>query len=154
MVGLHLVAGRTNQARRALIVGVLSGKFTAGATALGATRVDPSSLGEREHAVAREVQAVAADMGATPAQVAIAWTMVRSPWVHPIVGARRLAQLEDNLAAASLDPPSEAAARLESVTAFQRGFPHDFIAETAPWVFGAALTRVAPPDARRGDDTE
>jgi aryl-alcohol dehydrogenase-like predicted oxidoreductase len=144
--------GMTVAAWSPLANGVLSGKFTSGTTEPGATRVDPSSLGAHEHTVAREVQAVAEDLGATPAQVAIAWTMARSPSVHAIVGARRLAQLEDNLAAASLHLPSDAVARLESVTEFQRGFPHDFIAETAPWVFGAALTRVAPPDGQNGDD--
>ena len=34
------------------------------------------SLGPREHAVAKTVQEVADDLGATPAQVAIAWTRV------------------------------------------------------------------------------
>jgi aryl-alcohol dehydrogenase-like predicted oxidoreductase len=134
--------GMTVAAWSPLANGVLSGKFTHGAAATGPTRVDPSALGKHEHAVARAVQEVADELGATAAQVAIAWTLARSPLVHPIIGARRLAQLEDNLGAVALVLPDEAIDRLESVTGFQRGFPSDFIDETAAWVFGAANSRL------------
>jgi aryl-alcohol dehydrogenase-like predicted oxidoreductase len=134
--------GMTVAAWSPLANGVLSGKFTQGAAATGPTRVDPSALGKHEHAVARAVQEVADELGATAAQVAIAWTLARSPLVHPIIGARRLAQLEDNLGAVALVLPDEAIDRLESVTGFQRGFPSDFIDETAAWVFGAANSRL------------
>jgi aryl-alcohol dehydrogenase-like predicted oxidoreductase len=43
--------------------------------------------------------AVAADKGATPAQVALAWLLARAPWVVPIPGTRRVARLEENLGA-------------------------------------------------------
>jgi aryl-alcohol dehydrogenase-like predicted oxidoreductase len=134
--------GLTVAAWSPLANGVLSGKFTAASTDAGPTRVDPSALGEHEHTVAREVDAVATELGVAPAQVAIAWTMARSPAVHPIIGARRLGQLEDNLGAAALELPDEAVERLESVTGFSRGFPLDFIDDTAEWVFGAATTRL------------
>jgi len=61
------------------------------------------------------------------------------------MGARRLAQLEDNLGATAVDLSHEALERLESVTSFRRGFPLDFIDETAAWVFGAAMTRLEEP---------
>jgi aryl-alcohol dehydrogenase-like predicted oxidoreductase len=119
--------------------GVLSGKYTrADAVPDGGTRLAADSLSTRDHAVARVVQEVADELGATPSQVAIAWTMVRSRAVHPIVGARHAGQLRDNLAAAELVLPSEAVARLEQATEFTLGFPSDFIAQTSPWVFGAA----------------
>ncbi len=78
------------------------------------------------------------DLGATPAQVAIAWTRARSPAIHPAIGARRLDQLLDNLGAAELDLPAEALARLDAATGIDLGFPATFIRETSPWVFGAA----------------
>jgi aryl-alcohol dehydrogenase-like predicted oxidoreductase len=119
--------------------GVLSGKYTrADAVPDGGTRLAADSLSTRDHAVARVVQEVADELGATPSQVAIAWTMVRSRAVHPIVGARHAGQLRDNLAAAELVLPSEVVARLEQATEFTLGFPSDFIAQTSPWVFGAA----------------
>jgi hypothetical protein len=54
------------------------------------------------------------------------------------VGARRLDQLLDNLAAADLELASEAVTQLDSITAPDLGFPATFIEETGPWVFGAA----------------
>ncbi|WP_411133229.1 aldo/keto reductase [Streptomyces sp. C10] len=49
-----------------------------------------------------EVAAVAAELGATPAQVSLAWLLDRSPVILPIPGTARIAHLEENLAAAHL----------------------------------------------------
>jgi pyridoxine 4-dehydrogenase len=48
------------------------------------------------------VQAVAAEQDATPAQVALAWLLHRSPAILPIPGTASVAHLEENVAAASL----------------------------------------------------
>jgi aryl-alcohol dehydrogenase-like predicted oxidoreductase len=40
--------------------------------------------------------------GATPAQIALAWILARKPWIVPIPGTRRIARLEENLAAAEV----------------------------------------------------
>jgi aryl-alcohol dehydrogenase-like predicted oxidoreductase len=40
---------------------------------------------------------------ATPAQVALAWLLAQKPWIVPIPGTRKLARLEENLAAADLE---------------------------------------------------
>jgi aryl-alcohol dehydrogenase-like predicted oxidoreductase len=119
--------------------GVLSGKYTRPGGPAAGGRLSPESLSARDHAVARVVQDVADDLGATPSQVAIAWTMSRSPAVRPIIGARGVDQLHGNLAAVDLALPSESVARLEEATGFTLGFPLDFIAQTSPWVFGSAL---------------
>ncbi|GGS90441.1 aldo/keto reductase [Streptomyces violaceus] len=50
-----------------------------------------------------EIAAVAADLGATPTQVALAWLLDRAPVVLPIPGTARIGHLEENLAAADLD---------------------------------------------------
>jgi aryl-alcohol dehydrogenase-like predicted oxidoreductase len=118
--------------------GVLSGKYTRPESASGG-RLAPESLSSRDHAVARVVQDVADELGVTPSQVAIAWTMSRSPVIHPIIGARTADQLRDNLAALDLTLPPETVTRLEEATGFTLGFPNDFIAQTSPWVFGSAL---------------
>ncbi|MGW0865242.1 aldo/keto reductase [Streptomyces sp. NPDC002611] len=49
-----------------------------------------------------EIAAVAADLGATPTQVALAWLLDRAPVVLPIPGTARIEHLEENLAAADL----------------------------------------------------
>jgi len=42
-------------------------------------------------------------MGATPAQLALAWLLARKPWIVPIPGTTKPARLAENLGAASLD---------------------------------------------------
>ena len=46
---------------------------------------------------------MASGLGATPAQVALAWLLAQQPWIVPIPGTRRLSRLEENLAAADLE---------------------------------------------------
>lgn len=119
--------------------GALSGKYTRPQPPGAATRLTPDSLSSHDHAVARVVQEVADGLNATASQVAIAWTTSRSAVIHPILGARRLEQLNDNLGALHLNLPAEALSQLNDATAFTPGFPNDFITQTSPWVFGAAL---------------
>jgi aryl-alcohol dehydrogenase-like predicted oxidoreductase len=42
-------------------------------------------------------------MGATAAQVALAWVLAQKPWIAPIPGTTKLQRLEENLAAADLE---------------------------------------------------
>ncbi len=42
-------------------------------------------------------------LGATPAQVALAWLLAQRPWIVPIPGTRHVARLAENLGAAALD---------------------------------------------------
>jgi aryl-alcohol dehydrogenase-like predicted oxidoreductase len=122
--------------------GVLSGKFTRPGGAEPGTRIAPESISAHDRSVAQTVQQVADELGATSAQVAIAWTRSRSRCVHPIVGARTVEQLKDNLGAIDVVLPDEAVRRLEAATGFSVGFPADFIAQTSAWVFGEASQRV------------
>ena len=84
--------------------GLLSGKYTDGT----APRFDRPSTEyfspenfRRAQPVVRALQELAAARAATPAQVALAW-LISHPGVAAIVGARSLAQLEENAAAADL----------------------------------------------------
>ncbi|WP_406397582.1 aldo/keto reductase [Streptomyces uncialis] len=63
--------------------------------------------GERE-----EVAAVAAELGATATQVALAWLLDRSPVVLPIPGTSRITHLEENVAAAGLTLDADQRRRL------------------------------------------
>ncbi|WP_181778831.1 aldo/keto reductase, partial [Pseudonocardia pini] len=60
-----------------------------------------------------EVAAVAAECGATPTQVALAWLLARAPVVLPIPGTTRIAHLEENLAAGAVRLTPEQYARLD-----------------------------------------
>ena len=55
---------------------------------------------------------VASARGATPAQVALAWLLARSPVVCPIPGTASLRHLEENVAAAELELTAEELAAL------------------------------------------
>ncbi|MFE6358447.1 aldo/keto reductase [Streptomyces sp. NPDC057806] len=50
-----------------------------------------------------EVAAVAAELDATPTQVALAWLLGHSPAILPIPGTARIAHLEENLAAERIE---------------------------------------------------
>jgi aryl-alcohol dehydrogenase-like predicted oxidoreductase len=115
--------------------GVLSGKFTRSETS-EPTRKNRAEISERDLRVAREVDAVADDLGVSSSEVAIAWTMAHRPWVHPILGARRLDQLTANLAALDLRLPEESLRRLDEASAIELGFPHDFIESSREFVYG------------------
>ena len=60
---------------------------------------------------------VAARLGATPMQVALAWLLQRSPNILVIPGTSSLAHLRENVAAAALTLPEEAVARLDAIGA-------------------------------------
>ncbi|NEW28110.1 aldo/keto reductase [Nocardia cyriacigeorgica] len=118
--------------------GVLTGKYSradladaASASPSGTRKnvaVASGALTERGLAIADVVGAVADELGRSPAQVAIAWTL-RNPGVaSPIVGARTAAQLEDNLGALDIEFDAAQLARLEQASAIELGFPHDFLA--------------------------
>ncbi len=97
---------------------------------------------EPNPAVVEMVREVAAELGVSPARVALAWTMARSRAVHPLTGPRTVEQLEEALAALDLALPAEAVDRLEAATGFSVGFPGDFLAAVEPSVFGEAAGRV------------
>lgn len=84
---------------------------------------------ERTWAVVRALEELAAEVGATPAQVAIAWLRGRPAVTTVLLGARRPEQLEQNLRAADLELPAEARARLDELSAPPRTVPYGFI----PW---------------------
>jgi aryl-alcohol dehydrogenase-like predicted oxidoreductase len=123
--------------------GILSGKY-GGADAPTGTRHAAADISERDLSIAREVQAVASELGASPSQVAIAWTMARSDAILPIVGARNLTQFRDNLGALDIELGPEVLERLDAASAVPLGFPHDFMAETSGWLYGEAGARVRP----------
>jgi pyridoxine 4-dehydrogenase len=53
------------------------------------------------------LDAMAAELGATPAQLALAWLLRRSPAMIPIPGTSSVAHLEENVAAAALELTDE-----------------------------------------------
>jgi aryl-alcohol dehydrogenase-like predicted oxidoreductase len=53
------------------------------------------------------VSSFAAERKATPAQIALAWLLAKKPWIVPIPGTTKLARLEENLGAATVELTAE-----------------------------------------------
>ncbi len=113
----------------ALAGGALSGKYLRGEK--GRLPENSARLNERSAAIAKEVVAVAEALGATPAQVALKWTMQQGVSVVPIVGSTKPEQLLDTLQSINITIPDEHLQRLNAVSAIELGFPHDFLVSDA-----------------------
>jgi aryl-alcohol dehydrogenase-like predicted oxidoreductase len=82
-------------------------------------KTNPRFTGEnfqRNVRIADEVQLVADDAGATPAQVALAWLLTKGHDIVPIPGTRRVSRVEENIAAAELTLTEQQIATLDALT--------------------------------------
>jgi len=125
-----------------LAAGMLTGKVASGgegdATTRLAQRPTPlDALQKNEHgfAVAEGLKGAAAEMGCTPAQLALAWQRSR-PVTSVILGARTMEQLEDNLAALDVTIPPEIATELEDATRLSDEYPGAFLDLFQGWLRG------------------
>ncbi len=84
-------------------------------------------LSERNLEIAGAVREVAAEMGRSASQVALAWTLLNPAVVSPIIGARTFSQFEDNLAALEVTFSDEQIQRLDAISRVELGFPHDML---------------------------
>ena len=99
---------------------------------------------ESTHATVREIVAVGEELGVSAAQVALAWLRTRPVPVIPIIGARKLAQIEDNIRSLDVRFSSEQLQRLDKTSAVSMGFPHDFMAlePVKAIIFGGMRDRI------------
>lgn len=123
--------------------GLLSGKYT---------RQNPKGDGgrlssfdflphdrEKTYEVVEKIRAVGAAHNATPAQVALAWTLTK-PFVSSIlIGANKMTQLEDNLAAVNVQLTPEELADLDKLTAPTALYPNWFTERIADVAVREAL---------------
>jgi aryl-alcohol dehydrogenase-like predicted oxidoreductase len=111
--------------------GVLSGKYLYGSSTEGryqdktAEATDRGRTGERVDRIVKTLKSVADETGHSLAQVALAWLRYRDIPVISIIGARRLEQLEDNLASVELELTGGQVEGLDAASAVEMGFPHD-----------------------------
>lgn len=123
--------------------GVLTGKYNEGKEREGrAARW--ASIPDRHLAIARELQSVARQIGCSPSQAAIAWVRQPPGVMIPLIGARKVEQLRDNLGALNVTLSPEHLARLDAVSKIDLGFPHDFLAsdEIRDIVFGGTYSQI------------
>ncbi|WP_375388628.1 aldo/keto reductase [uncultured Amnibacterium sp.] len=82
-------------------------------------RTNPRFTGEnftRNLALVDEVRAIGSEIGATPAQTALAWILSRGNDIAPIPGTRRVARVEENIGADAVELSADQLDRLNSLT--------------------------------------
>ncbi len=124
-----------------LNAGILTGKFMQNVK--GSTRLNPKNIGlsEKSLSVVMEVQKISQETGKPMSQVAINWVrQFPAAQMIPLIGARSVKQLKDNLGALDWNLTEEQYQRLNQVSAIEMGSPHDFSASR--YVFGATFDMI------------
>lgn len=113
--------------------GVLSGKYRRDErehVEAGRGEWVTSSLDDHAYDVVEKVIRLAEEIGSTPARVALNWVCSRPGVTSPIIGARTIQQLEDNLAALDVQLTTEHMRILNEVSEPALNFPAEFIKRT------------------------
>lgn len=145
-----------------LASGFLAGKYRRGARGEveGAGRLDAvkssgnpafDKFTERNWRILDVLLDVARELGSPPARVALCWAATRPGVTSTLVGATRVAQLEDNLGALALEIPPPLMARLEEATRLDASSPYLFFRPAMQrGIQGGVPVRREPPWFRGG----
>lgn len=108
--------------------GVLTGKYTReNRPSEGRAETMHKDISEQAYNVIDGLIEVGKEIGATPAQVALAWCRDRPGVTSTIIGARTLEQLEANLGALDVELPPGAVEKLDELSRVRMPFPYDFV---------------------------
>lgn len=106
--------------------GILSGKYNKNKNEEGRAKVY-QSINDESLRIANEVIKVAEKIGCTPSQVAINWVKQQPGVIIPIIGAKNVKQLKDNLDCMKFSLNEKQLAKLNEVSKIDLGFPHEFL---------------------------
>ncbi len=120
-----------------LASGFLSGKYKKESGPQAGTRL--AKMGEwykgldtpRNWKTLEVAEAIARELSSTVSAVALRWLIQKPAVTSVILGVRTVAQLDDNLKAAELKLPPEAMQRLDEASAFELGYPYQFMKQIA-----------------------
>jgi aryl-alcohol dehydrogenase-like predicted oxidoreductase len=142
-------------------MGVLTGKYNRSASPsetprfgtaedAGKNEFNSQFVNERSLQIAAEVVAIAKQIGRSPSQVALAWLRQQPGIIIPIVGARTLSQVEDNLRCLEVTLDSAQLQRLDDLSRIALGFPHNFLhsASVREVVYGGCYDKIVNHHAR------
>ena len=130
--------------------GVLTGKYTRHAEPQDTRRATGNArrLSDKNLEIARTLDAVADSIGKSSAQAAIAWIRKRDPNMVPIVGSRKVAQLEELLGSVEVTLADEQMTKLDEVSRVSLGFPREFLGTQARGVvYGDLEAKIDLPAA-------
>jgi aryl-alcohol dehydrogenase-like predicted oxidoreductase len=127
----------------ALGSGVLTGKYNKDSAAQGRAALW-GQVGEKNMLIAGEVVKIAEEIGRSPSQVALNWVRQQPGVLIPMIGARSVAQAQDNLACLEFSLTGGQLAHLSQVSRIELGFPHDFLASegTRDLVYGGTFSLI------------
>jgi aryl-alcohol dehydrogenase-like predicted oxidoreductase len=117
--------------------GVLTGKYHGHGSSEQARMNTDMAKGfmpeqQRMDRIVPAVKTVSDETGRSMAQVALAWLRYRPVPVIPIIGARNLAQFQDNLASFDLTLSADQLKTLDEASTIELGFPYDIYAKAMP----------------------
>jgi aryl-alcohol dehydrogenase-like predicted oxidoreductase len=123
--------------------GVLSGKYKSPKDRPAGARYSKDEVWaaamvtDRSVRIAETALQVAKETGRTASQVALAWVR-QQPFgvIVPILGAKTVAQLQDNLGSLDFTLGPDQLARLDAASKVDLGFPHDFLVQARSYIFG------------------
>jgi len=117
-----------------LFGGVLTGKYnpidkTGNSNLLETKRKDINSwkLSDRNFEISTVVQEIAKKLNKTPAQVSINWLLQKPGVTCPIIGARTLNQVKDNIGSLDFKLDEDDIIMLDKISNFEMGFPYNFL---------------------------
>jgi len=96
---------------------------------------------DKDYAIHDVLTEISKEINRTTSQICYAW-MLAQPNNFPLIGTRKLDQLEDNLASLNFTLTPEQIKRINDVATVDLGFPHTFIGtsiETCPWIKSAGI---------------
>jgi aryl-alcohol dehydrogenase-like predicted oxidoreductase len=114
-----------------LATGLLTGKYRnrEGVGDGVRARLTERRSGRRSDAIVDAISEIARAHGVAPALVALGWLAARGLDVFPILGAKTLAQYQENMHFLELTLSSQELEQLDRVSAIESGFPHQFLAD-------------------------
>lgn len=130
--------------------GALSGKYTRANAGKVTGDRGPwvmSALDERTYTIVDELTKIAKARDTTPARVALAWLQSRPGVSSTIIGARTLAQLEDNVAALDVSLEPQHVAALDALSTPTLSFPVAFLSRAGAFMHpGLTINGEAGPE--------
>jgi len=122
--------------------GFLSGKYERGAKieASGrSNRVTEHAALDRNWQILDTVKSISKDIGRSPVQVALNWTLQKQGITSPLIGARTVDQLNDNLACLDFTLTPEQVQLLDQVSDWTpKPFPSSFTSKAKPYFTGGS----------------
>ena len=87
-------------------------------------------LSDRDQKVSSKLEDLSKKTGYSLFNIALAYVLQKTPYVFPIVGARKIEHLESNIPALAIHLSDDDIAEIDSAYDFDHGFPHSFLSGT------------------------